>query len=194
MKIGLRQSYAAEKGVGLIEVLVTILVVAIALLGTMGLHAKTLQAQFEAYQRIQALALLDDMVNRLRANKAAAACYNVASVGTGDDAANYTCDIAGSIALGTTAIRDIQQWAALLQGAAETKQIGADKVGAMIDARGCISGSSDNTQFTISVAWQAETDSVVPSNTCGQGKYTADTKRRVLSATVRFSNLSDKTL
>ena len=58
-----------QRGVSLIEVLVTILILSIGLLGVAGLQSRLQMSEMEAYQRSQALILLNDMANRMAANR-----------------------------------------------------------------------------------------------------------------------------
>ena len=53
----------------MIEVLITFVVLLVGLLGLIGLQARTQQAELESYQRGQALVLLQDMVDRMNANR-----------------------------------------------------------------------------------------------------------------------------
>lgn len=57
-----------HKGFGLIEVLVSVLILAIGLLGLAGLQAQSLRFNSEAYFRSQATLLAMDMSDRMRAN------------------------------------------------------------------------------------------------------------------------------
>ncbi|MGB1950270.1 MAG: type IV pilus modification protein PilV [Marinobacter sp.] len=59
---------ANQKGYGLIEVLVSVLVLAIGLLGLAGLQTQSLRFNNEAYFRTQATLLAMDMADRLRSN------------------------------------------------------------------------------------------------------------------------------
>ncbi len=56
----------------MIEVLVTLVLLALGLIGVIGLQARGQQAELESYQRGQALALLQDMVDRINTDRAAA--------------------------------------------------------------------------------------------------------------------------
>ena len=60
----------SQQGVGLIEILISLVVIAIGLLGLAALQGKAQYAEMESYQRSQALFLLQDMASRLRANRA----------------------------------------------------------------------------------------------------------------------------
>ncbi len=62
----------SQRGVTLIEVLVTVLIFSIGLLGLAGLQATSLRQNMSAYQRTQASVLAMDMLDRMRANRTAA--------------------------------------------------------------------------------------------------------------------------
>lgn len=57
------------QGITLLEVLITVLVVAIGMLGMAVLQVKTLSTVQESYSRSQAVALLEDATARIRANR-----------------------------------------------------------------------------------------------------------------------------
>src|SRR5512135_2667124 len=59
-------------GFTMIEVLITLVVLALGLIGVIGLQARGQQAELESYQRGQGLALLQDMVDRINTNRAGA--------------------------------------------------------------------------------------------------------------------------
>src|SRR5438132_11066325 len=79
-----RRVFEPQCGATVIEVLITIVILAFGLLGLVGLQAKVQLADFESYQRAQAVVLLSDMVDRINANPGTADNYVSASVfGTG---------------------------------------------------------------------------------------------------------------
>lgn len=64
-----------QRGTSLIEVLVTLVILTIGLLGLTGLQSRLQVSELEAYQRAQALILLNDMASRVATNRSAAASY-----------------------------------------------------------------------------------------------------------------------
>ena len=64
-----------SRGFTLIEVLVTLVILTFGLLGIAGLMAKGQRASFEAYQRQAALAIANDMAERMRSNRSQAPVY-----------------------------------------------------------------------------------------------------------------------
>lgn len=91
-----------QKGVGLIEVLVALVVLSVGLLGMATLQATSLRANHQAYLRSQAVILARDVVDRMRANRppALAGDYDIAL----DAAATGT----------TVSATDLKQWKAAL--------------------------------------------------------------------------------
>ncbi|MGE3349747.1 MAG: type IV pilus modification protein PilV [Ramlibacter sp.] len=176
----------SQRGVGLIEILVSVLITSFGLLALAGLQSRVGQAQFESYQRAQALTLLADLTQRIQANVAQASTYVTAStVGTGDT---------GSTACSTLTTRsdiDLCEWSRALRGAAETS--GGSNVGAMIGARGCVelveaadttSGICRPATYRVTVAWQGLASTVAPGVACAKDLYGADSQRRAISSQV----------
>lgn len=89
----------SELGVGLIEVLVTMLLLSTALLTLASLQTRSLQYNQGAYFRSQANILAYDVLDRVRANKSEIANYNVA-----------LSAYAASSATSPVAAVDISQW------------------------------------------------------------------------------------
>lgn len=73
-------SKSKQTGFTLIEILVTILIFSIGLLGLAALQSTALKSNHSAYQRSQAIFLAYDMIDRMRANKnmAIAGNYDIA--------------------------------------------------------------------------------------------------------------------
>lgn len=173
--------HSHQTGVTLIEVLVTIIILAFGLLGLAGLQAKVQLVEVESYQRAQAIALLTDMAERISANRAQAASYVVTSIG---DQACPESD-------GTEVGNDKSQWCNALRGAAE--KISGKEVGAMTGARGCVTQvqASDPSAgvcapgiYQVTVAWQGLHKTAAPAATCGKDAYGADSYRRAISTRV----------
>lgn len=182
-------------GVTMIEVLVTMVIIAIGLLGIAGLQVRLQSSEMEAYQRTQALLLLDDLKERIEANRLEAAKYAdnaplAAPVGAG------MAQCPAPAATATRAEKDVAEWCNALQGAAETS--GANRVGSMIGGRGCVEqlapGAAGDQSLRITVAWQGMTALSVPAESCGSGSYdgagcVGDRCRRAVSTIVRIANL-----
>lgn len=192
---GTRSPGAAERGTSLVEVLVTMVILAFGLLGVAALQTKMGVAEMESYQRAQALLALSQITERMNANPAQAAAdayVTAGSVGTGD---TEPADCTG-IAVGPN--RDLCEWSNTLKGAAE--QSSGTKVGGMQGARGCITpvqtynpgrGVCNAGVYRVSVAWQGLVPTVTPALACGTGSYGGnDSYRRVISSTVSIPTTS----
>jgi len=185
---------ARYHGFTLMEVLVAILIIAVGLLGLAGLQVKAQKAEMESYQRAQALLLVYDMVNRINANRGdSLKCYRVTDPDSGSPFAGGgasnsapTCADPSGIPSDAIADNDFAAWDSVLDGAAET--LSGSNVGAMIGARGCVMYDAVNDIYTVSVAWQGLYDTTVPANNCGLNLYGTETKRRVISVTLRIGD------
>lgn len=185
----LRHSFPLrQRGVTLIEVMVTIVILAFGLLGLAGLQSKLNVGTLESYQRAQAVILLNNMAERINANRAHAAEYVTdAPVGTGDTQPESCATLTGSE-------RDLCEWSRSLKGAAERQGQDETNVGAMLGARGCVTEiQAPNTTpgacapgiYQVAVAWQGMHATRAPSVSCGSGEYgQQDTFRRAISVQV----------
>lgn len=109
MKSTYPQMRRAQSGFTLVEALVTFLILAIGLLGLAGLQAKGLQFDNSAYQRTQAVLLLNDIADRMRANltTARASSYTVAFGDAVSSSANCSTSACSTA---TMAKYDLTQW------------------------------------------------------------------------------------
>lgn len=164
-------SFAARRtqgGTSLIEVLVTIVILAISLLALAALQMRLQANETESYQRASALTLLEDMSSRISANRPNAASYVTGTanpIGTG----MTSCPAVSGTS--TRSAIDVAQWCQALLGAAEL-DTASNKVGAVIGARGCIQQLSAS-EYLVTVAWQGMVPLPQPVNApaCGKNSY-----------------------
>lgn len=190
-----RRNLDRARGFSMIEVLVTMFILLVGLLGLVKLMLQSQRTEMESYQRAQALVLLQDMAGRINANRTVAGCYAISDalagtpyIGTGSSALP-ACAL-GSVEAYTLANSDLAAWDNLLKGAAETS--GSARLGAMIGARGCVSFSAASGVYLVSVAWQgmASTTAPVSGLACGSGLYGTESQRRIVSTTLQIANLN----
>jgi type IV pilus assembly protein PilV len=166
-------------GFTLIEVLITLVIVAIGLLGLARLQMTSLNNQLEAYQRAQALFLLDEMANRIRVNSVAARAGAYADTTAGSEIGRADPDDEDCTLL-TGAARDICDWNAALVGVAAT--LDGEGVGGLIEARGCIdnvTGTADGEAIIrLTIAWQGLSPVSAPAEDCGKDAFGDDELRR----------------
>jgi type IV pilus assembly protein PilV len=176
---------AGQYGFTLIEVLITLLILAIGLLGLAGMNARMLNSQFEAYQRAQAMMLVEDMASRIRGNPQAArnGDYDTDTV---HGLNNQSCSGAYGVSI------DLCEWNQALRGA--SVEASGQQLGSIMGARGCIDNISiaatGQAVVRVTVAWQGLTPTVIPSLSCGANAYGADDSlRRAVSVDVVLAYL-----
>jgi len=127
-----------ERGFTLIEVLVTVIILAIGLLGLAGLQLGGLRYSFSAYQRSQATIMANDIVDRMRANR------NVATAGgydidIGDDPNDVDCTgVGANCSAASLANADLFEWK---QSLADTLPAGDGAI------------ANNGGTFTITIQW-----------------------------------------
>lgn len=185
------QKASGHRGFSMIEVLVTIVIIAFGLLGIAGLQVRLQMSEMESYQRSQALLLLNDMANRIATNRSDAASYvTTAANPMGEGMVCPTTTV-------TVAQRDLGEWCNAMQGAGETTNSGASKVRALVGGRGCV--ESVGSDYLVTVVWQGRTPLTAPpaSVACGANSYNAasgspcvnDLCRRPVTTLVRIAAL-----
>jgi len=95
---------ARQKGFGLIEVLVALLILAVGLLGMASLQTASLQQTTGSQTRTQAILLAKDIVERIRANRPNRASYALAGQ------AAVACNTGFAITNGGVAADDLNEW------------------------------------------------------------------------------------
>lgn len=179
-----RTGHREQSGLTMIEVLVSIVIIAFGLLGLAGLQSRAQVAENESYQRVQALVLLRDMADRINTNRAAASSYVTGTASPLGNGSTKDCS-----APATTTDIDLCQWDTALKGAAESA--GGANVGAMIGARGCVTSPAAN-QYLVQVVWQGLASTAAPpgSIACGQNLYGDDALRRAVTTVVQIGTLT----
>jgi type IV pilus assembly protein PilV len=179
----------SQRGTSLVEVLITMVILAIGLLALAGLQARLHVLQIESYQRAQALIILRDMAGRITNNRYAAASYvTVGPLGTG---------AACPVSTATRQEADTTEWCNTIIGASET--LGGGNVGTMVGGRGCVEDLGGD-EFMVTVAWQGLAPISAPPAevTCGLNSYNGaagspcvnDLCRRVVTTVIRIPTLT----
>ena len=187
----------------MIEVLVTILIVSLGMLGIAAMFVRSQQFNDEAYQRYQALDIAHQLSEQLSTNSTEAknkgtSAYVTDKAGGASFTRSSACTACDSAAM---AKQDLTSFHDALVGAQKTQS--GTKVASLVGARGCVEYLSDTAdptnlanppRFRISVVWQgrqfagaafaATTDN--PTE-CGKDLYKIDGKdhRRVISLEVQ---------
>jgi type IV pilus assembly protein PilV len=161
----------SQGGFTLIEILVTIVLLLIGLLGMMGLQSSAARVEFESYQRGEALSLAREMQARIQNSRTIVAgllddtvSSTDGSVYVGSGATNYmtsgACVPGGGVALADAKYEMCKWGESLLGGSAQDTTGGTTtNVGAMLNARGCLiklipAQGNALADFYIVVVWQ----------------------------------------
>jgi type IV pilus assembly protein PilV len=125
-----------QGGLGLIEILVTVLVLGIGILGVASTQVVSLKMNAQSQSRSQAVLLADDMLDRIRANPSNVGSYALAN-GAAQGADNGQCDTSFSPNNGSVAADDIAAWdnslACLLPAAERTIAVNGNTITITID-------------------------------------------------------------
>lgn len=193
------------QGFTLIEILVTLAIVLIGILGIFGLQTKAMSVEFESYQRGQALSLARDMEARMSASRGLIASYLIPDVLSSTDGSKYV-GISGTVdcvSAGDFAKAQTCAWGESLKGAAVKE--GSNKVGAMIGARGCLiriepPQSNSLADLYIVVVWQGvvagsepPVDAIAGQSNCANDVNFGTGLRRGVSLRVMVPDLKKTT-
>ena len=188
-----------HKGFTLIEVMITIFVVAIGLLAAAGMQAASKKAAFDAIQRSNATALAQEMIERMRANPSQLATYVKNGNRLSAEPASQTCNRTTLCSTSQMVTHDLFQWWQGLNGNAETASNGQTNAGGLRSPTGCIqfpSGTKDLCRVRVAVAWRGLTaqnpdglasDANDPTNnTCGRDLDIYDDKENSVEKDGRY--------
>lgn len=166
-----------DAGFGLIEVLITLVIVAVGLLGAASLQLLSKRSNYDAAQRTTAAHLGQDLLERMRSNPAALINYMVAvPLGGGSLAAGpaVTCTAETVCSAEELAAYDLWQWERSLDGAMELQ--GGAAAGGLVAAQACVRGPAFGASgaYEVAIAWRGMTEVGDPaSDDCGadSGNY-----------------------
>ncbi len=166
------------RGFTLLEILVALLVLAFGLLGAARTLARSSQEEVEAFQRTQAISLVQDMADRMNANRKNAVAYvaSYAPAGAEEDCSVFP----------VLADHDACEWRNRLRGVEVLD--GTTAIGAPMAAMGCITNPSPNV-YVVAVAWQGLLPTAAPASPCGTGTFDREENRRVYSIVLQVAQL-----
>lgn len=177
-----------QTGVGLVEVLVSMLIVSVGALSLISMQIAGKRIGYDALQRSVATTLVHDILERMRNNPLALTGYTVNNLGgetiSSEPSPNCTSAVCTPTQL---AARDLWEWEQNLDGAAEMLDdgSGAQKVGGLVDPRACITHSAG--VVTITIVWKGYQSMSNPAGSnCGEGLGlygSGESQRQMVSVT-----------
>jgi type IV pilus assembly protein PilV len=171
-----------QRGVGLIEVLVAVLVFAVGIMGISAMQLAAKRSGYEATQRSIATSLARDIIERIRSNPGQLDAYVVTDLGSATVTFTTNCNTAACTP-DALAARDLYEWNELLKGASEQVVIDGttSNAGGLVDSRACITNDAGNV--AVAIAWKGVNEMPNPAESdCGEtsGLYGVDNKQRRL--------------
>jgi len=185
-----------ESGVGLIEVLIAVLILAVGILGLAQMQLSAKRASFEATQRSIATSLARDILERIRSNPGEAATYAVATPANGivlDAAYTFpavTDCTTNSCTAAQLAAYDMRDWTEMVRGDRIMVDVGGTDIsaGGLLNPVVCMFENAG--VITVVIAWQGinEIDQTLLNDPidlggnslgeCGDGLFGTDDKLR----------------
>jgi type IV pilus assembly protein PilV len=181
----------------MMEIVIAIFFITVVFMGHIGSQSFMQKSSMETARRAQAQILLNDIVERMQANRSAIRCYAFSGaggspyVGSGGSAP-APCGGFADPETQLIADTDLQAWHRLLsQGSSST---GGTATGGLKKGRGCIAidETTNPDTYTVSIAWEGSDNLSIPGNInfpCASGTYGTEFLRRVISTQVQFADL-----
>jgi type IV pilus assembly protein PilV len=175
----------SQRGVSLIEVLVTLVLISVALLGSASLQVISKRANSQALYRTSAAHLANDFLSRMRSDRPSLETFVAAGTlggATQGGAPAKSCADAGALCSSAElAEYNLWQWEQDLDGAAETTA--GINSGGLLEPTACIDGPAGGAAgvYEIAIAWRGTTEHPNPTiHDCGEGsgKYGASNEYR----------------
>ncbi len=99
-----------QRGITLVESLVALIVLSVGMLGIAGLYVSSLKAERTAQTRGQAIILVNDMIDRIRANASARDAYDLQKAYSGSPVSHGCVAGAGNCTSSQLAEDDLSRW------------------------------------------------------------------------------------
>ncbi len=179
---------STQWGATLLEILISILIFSIGLLGLASMQITSKRANYEALQRSTAAVLAHGMLERMRVNQTALDSYVAAgNLGGGSLGSAPATDCAAANCL-PTELSAYHLWSFEQELDGQDEQRGGVATGGLASATACISGPPGGSgTYSIVIAWRGSAELESPADSAcglGLGLYgDGDSLRRVLTIT-----------
>ncbi|RLV61427.1 type IV pilus modification protein PilV [Parashewanella curva] len=166
-----------EKGLSLIEVLVSLVILVIGLIGVFNLHLISKQGSFESFQQTQAAYLAHDILNRIKINASELPRYPGTYTGNLPKPDNLCQDRAAVCTPSQMRRANLYLWEQALMGKSELE--GTTAVGGLDSPTACI--VVNNSRVEVMISWRGirKTSDGATDHYSGKTCGTASSQRRL---------------
>ncbi|MEK7258768.1 MAG: type IV pilus modification protein PilV [Pseudomonadota bacterium] len=193
------QTSLAMRGIGMIEVLVTLLIISVGFLSMAGLQTVAKRSNFDAVQRTTAVILAQDILEKMRANPLSLEEYLTSAAGLGGGTLTeptQACSSAERCNTAQLAAYDQWLWEQSIDGATETRMLdgATTETGGLSEPTGCVSGPAAGGAglYSVTIVWRGLSELTnISDNECGAGSGNygdADQFRRILEIQVYIAS------
>ena len=170
-----------QRGFSLIEIMVAVFVLAVGVLGVGALQVTSKRANFEAVQRATAVAMAQDVIERMRANPTQLAEYTFHGVELPSSTSTVEAQDCSAACTPERLVHyDLGEFERTLTGVAEQTSSGTN-TGGLTSPKACITGPAGGAggsgNYVVAIAWRGLTRLANPTtqSDCGEnsGLYDA---------------------
>ena len=175
-------TFKLQKGFTLIEVLIAFIILSFGLLGAVALQAKAKQASFDSMQRAAAVALGNDIIQRIRANDTSqlATLYDLEFTSETSINSSTTC-FTSSCSNAQIASLDIEQWKRAIRARENTGSL--DGATVCINPESVAGSGGKAFNIEVIVSWQGRQEFKASETTGKISCGVADKRRRLVVLT-----------
>lgn len=137
------------RGVSIVEALVALVVLSVGMLGIASLYLESVRSNRTALQRTTAVFLINDLADRIRANRTAKTAYAM-TLGTPPAAATTQCDSTSNCTPAQIAAFDLDRWHAAVIDRLPQSPAGANAQASVVYTAG-VGGNPDS--YVITTQW-----------------------------------------
>jgi type IV pilus assembly protein PilV len=134
-----------QRGVTIVEGLVALVILSVGMLGIASLYVTSLKTGRTALLRTQAVNMVNDIIDSIRANGTAGAGYELDALANAPGEEDEGCVVGSVCTAGQIATQDLKNWATALTAALPGPE-------ASIDYTDSATGTPDI--YTVNVSWQ----------------------------------------